>query len=155
MRGRWPVQLARGAGVVVLAVLVGVGVRQGWFPEWNWIERVSWLAGIVGVVVALLALRKPQQRPARTPRQDRRFLPDPRQELKVFAGTGWSSTLRELYPGTKLVTFGGREFPIWAELGAAGCTSVSPPSRRPRRLRVPVLSSTAGCGPQPSPSPSR
>jgi hypothetical protein len=116
MRGRWPVQLARGAGVVVLAVLVGVGVRQGWFPEWNWIERVSWLAGIVGVVVALLALRKPQQRPARTPRQDRRFLPDPRQELKVFAGTGWSSTLRELYPGTKLVTFGGREFPIWAEL---------------------------------------
>jgi hypothetical protein len=36
----------------------------------------------------------------------------------VFRGSGWSATLRLLYPRFPLLEFAGAEFPIWAELAA-------------------------------------
>jgi hypothetical protein len=36
----------------------------------------------------------------------------------VFRGSGWSTTLRSLYPRFPLLEFAGAEFPIWAEVAA-------------------------------------
>ncbi|WP_084962830.1 AAA family ATPase [Thermoactinospora rubra] len=51
--------------VFVLAAIVSVGIRAGWWeapegekaPGWEWLERISWMAGIAGGVISWQSLR--------------------------------------------------------------------------------------------------
>ncbi|MCA2217515.1 hypothetical protein [Jidongwangia harbinensis] len=53
-------------GVFFAAVMVGGGIRAGWWQAltgdsaapWAWVERTSWIFGIAGGVVAMVAARR-------------------------------------------------------------------------------------------------
>ncbi|MEU8243406.1 FxSxx-COOH system tetratricopeptide repeat protein [Actinoplanes missouriensis] len=103
LRRRWT-RVAWIAGALTLAaVLVAAAIRQDWLDGrqsgavWTWLERVSWLAALAGLVIAVLATRRsaapsPVVQDAKTP--EARNLP-PRNPAFV----GRADVLKEIKDG--------------------------------------------------------